>query len=190
MTRLMDIYWKERPRMEQALEECKSLKSAVDCLLRGMEQVRLEMCSAIPDREARRQADRLFEATREAVRCLLAVNGAEVRVLADRQAIRTPRDKAVALLPAAAMVIGAALTGWLLLEDMLTASVLAAVLTAIAWLETQVVYRRRMAVEAKPRLDRYELLRCMDRLMESIQASLDAMKQEEKPDFSSGGADR
>ena len=179
MTRLMDIYWKERPRIEKELGDCKDVKAAVDCLMRGIEQVRLDVCSGFAAPKARMQADRLFASARESVRCLLAVNGAEVRVLADRQSVKTLRDKAIAMLPVTAMVIGAVLTVWLLVEELMEASVLAVILTAIAWLETQVVYRRRMAVEARPRLDRYELLRCLDRIMETIRDLLDDLNPEE-----------
>lgn len=178
MTGLMEIYRRERTRMERELGTAKDVKAAADCLTRSIERVRLEYVSQMPDKTGRMQADRLFGTAREAVRCIQAVTGAEIKVLADTQALKTPKDKLVALLPAAAMVTGAVLTVWLLLEEITTAAVLAALLTAIAWLETQVVYRRRMAVEARPRLDKYELLRWIDRAMENIQDSLTAMEHQ------------
>lgn len=179
MTELMEIYRQERPHIERELESVRDVKAAADCLTRRMEHVRMDFVSQFPDRRRRMQADRLFGAAREALHCIQAVNGAEIRVLNDSQVLRTPRDKLTAFLPTAAMAIGAVMTVWLLLEEMGGAAVLAAILTAIAWLETQVVYRRKMAVEARPRLDRYELLRWMDRLMETIQNSLTDLEQEE-----------
>jgi len=81
-------------------------------------------------------------------------------------------------MPMAAMVIGAMLSVWLMLEKMNAAAVLAAMLTAIAWLETQVIYRRRLAVAAFSKVDKHELLRLIDRLMESMDYALEMSAQE------------
>lgn len=170
MSGIMEIYQAERPRLEQELNAAKDVKAAADCMYAALERIRLEAGRSM-DRQKRAQADRVFRAAQEAVKCIQAVSGAEVKVLADTQAIKTNKDKLVAMLPAGAMVVGAVLTVWLVLEKIGPAAMLAAILTGIAWLETQVVYRRKMAVEAKPKLSVNEMLRRMDRLAEEIAES-------------------
>lgn len=178
MTEMMEIYSRERARIERELELKKDLKAAVDCVCTSLERMRLEYCGQIKDRKKWNEADRLFDVSRQSVKCMLAVSGAEVKVLRDEQAAVTPVDKLIAMMPMAAMVVGAVLTVWLMLEEINIAAALSAVLTAIAWLETQVIYRRRLAVAAYSRVDKYELLRMMDRLMESMDYALEMSAQE------------
>lgn len=178
MTDIMEIYSSERVRMERELELSKDLKAAVDCVCASLERMRLEYCGKIKDRRRWNEADRLFEVSRQSVKCMLSVTGAGIKVVRDEQAVATLQDRLIAMMPMAAMVIGAVLSVWLMLEEMNVAAVLAAMLTAIAWLETQVIYRRRLAVAAFSKVDKHELLRLIDRLMESMDYALEMSSQE------------
>jgi len=178
MTEMMEIYTRERSRMERELEFTKDLKAAVDCVCASLERIRLEYCSKIKDRKHWNEADRLFDVSRQSVKCMLSVTGAGIKVVRDEQAVATLQDRLIAMMPMAAMVIGAMLSVWLMLEKMNAAAVLAAMLTAIAWLETQVIYRRRLAVAAFSKVDKHELLRLIDRLMESMDYALEMSAQE------------
>jgi len=178
MTDIMEIYSSERVRMERELELSKDLKAAADCVCASLERMRLEYCGHIKDRRRWNEADRLFEVSRQSVKCMLSVTGAGIKVVRDEQAVATLQDRLIAMMPMAAMVIGAMLSVWLMLEKMNAAAVLAAMLTAIAWLETQVIYRRRLAVAAFSKVDKHELLRLIDRLMESMDYALEMSAQE------------
>jgi len=101
-------------------------------------------------------------------------------VVQDEQATVTMTDRLVAMLPMAAMIVGAVLTVWMIFEDLNVPAGLAMVLTCIAWLETQVVYRRRLGVAARPKINVYEMLRMIDRLMEAIEDALEKSAQEIK----------
>lgn len=178
MTDIMEIFVGERCRMERELELTKDLKAAVDCVCASLERMRLEYCGRIKDRRRRNEADRLFDIARQSVKCMLSVSGAGVKIMKDEQATQTVSEKLIAMMPMAAMVVGAMLSVWLILEEMNAAAVMAAMLTAIAWLETQVIYRRRMAIAAFSKVDRHELLRLIDRLMESMDYALEMSAQE------------
>lgn len=180
MTEMMEIYSVERERMERELALVKDLKAAVDCVCRSLEKMRLEYCAKAEDKQIGAEVDRLFEVSRLSVKCMLSATGAGVKLLRDEQVAVTPKDKLIALMPLSAMVVGAVLTVWLMLEDMNVPAVLAAVLAGIAWMETQVVYRRRVAVAAFGRVDKNELMRHVDRLMESMDYSLEMCVQEKK----------
>lgn len=182
MTEMMEIYSRERVRMERELAMVKDLKAAVDCVCASLERMRLEYCGQIADRKRWNEADKLFDVSRQSVKCMLSATGAGVKVIRDEHAAVTTADRLIAVMPMAAMVVGAVLSVWLMLEEMSVAAVLAAVLTAIAWLETQVIYRRRLAIAAYSKVDPYELLRLMDRLMESMDYALEmGAQQEEQP---------
>jgi len=178
MTDIMEIFVGERCRMERELELTKDLKAAVDCVCASLERMRLEYCGRIKDRRRRNEADRLFDIARQSVKCMLSVSGAGVKIMKDEQATQTVSEKLIAMMPMAAMVVGAMLSVWLILEEMSVAAVLAAMLTAIAWLETQVIYRRRLAVAAFSKVDKHELLRLVDRLMESMDDALEMSAQQ------------
>lgn len=178
MTDIMEIFVGERSRMERELELTKDLKAAVDCVCASLERMRLEYCAKISDRRRRNEAERLFDIARQSVKCMLSVSGAGVKILKDEQATQTMAEKLIAMMPMAAMAVGAVLSVWLILEEMRVAAVLAAMLTAIAWLETQVIYRRRVAVAAFSKVDRHELLRLVERLMESMDYALEMSAQE------------
>lgn len=178
MTDIMEIFVGERCRMERELELTKDLKAAVDCVCASLERMRLEYCGRIKDRRRRNEADRLFDIARQSVKCMLSVSGAGVKIMKDEQATQTMAEKLIAMMPMAAMVVGAMLSVWLILEEMSVAAVLAAMLTAIAWLETQVIYRRRLAVAAFSKVDKHELLRLVDQLMESMDDALEMSAQQ------------
>lgn len=178
MTDIMEIFVGERCRMERELELTKDLKAAVDCVCASLERMRLEYCGRIKDRRRWNEADRLFDIARQSVKCMLSVSGAGVKIMKDEQATQTVSEKLIAMMPMAAMVVGAMLSVWLILEEMSVAAVLAAMLTAIAWLETQVIYRRRLAVTAFSKVDKHELLRLVDRLMESMDDALEMSAQQ------------
>lgn len=178
MTDIMEIFVGERCRMERELELTKDLKAAVDCVCASLERMRLEYCGRIKDRRRRNEADRLFDIARQSVKCMLSVSGTGVKIMKDEQATQTMAEKLIAMMPMAAMVVGAMLSVWLILEEMSVAAVLAAMLTAIAWLETQVIYRRRLAVAAFSKVDKHELLRLVDQLMESMDDALEMSAQQ------------
>ncbi|MBQ2955132.1 MAG: hypothetical protein IJE08_01595 [Clostridia bacterium] len=181
MTDMMEIYSRERSRLETELVLAKDVKAVTDCVCASLERMRLQYCSSIQDRRRWAEADRLFEVSRQSVKCMLSVTGAGINVIKDEQNIKTPADRMIALMPVAAIVIGAVLTVWLVVKDMNVPAALAVAMTAIAWLETQVVYRRRMAIAAFSKVDQHELLRMLDRLMESMDYALEMSAQEEKP---------
>ena len=112
------------------------------------------------------------------MRCIVSDTELGVKIMKDEQATQTMAEKLIAMMPMAAMVVGAMLSVWLILEEMSVAAVLAAMLTAIAWLETQVIYRRRLAVAAFSKVDKHELLRLVDRLMESMDDALEMSAQQ------------
>lgn len=179
MTEMMEIYSRERERMERELAMAKDLKAAVDCVCASLERMRLEYCSGMKNRKRWDEADRLFEIARQSVKCMLSVSGAGVKVIREEQNTQTVQDKLIAMMPMGAMVVGAVLTVWLMLEEMNGAALLSAVLTAIAWLETQVIYKRRLAIAAYSKVDQHELLRLIDRLMESMDYALEMSGQEQ-----------
>ncbi len=181
MTEMMEIYSRERDRLEKELVLVKDVKATVDCVCASLERMRLDYCGKTGDRKRWNAADRLFETARQSVKLMLSVTGAGVNVIRDEQATATAQDKIVALMPMMAMVIGAALTVWLALEEMSVPAALTVLLTAIAWLETQVVYKRRVAVAAFSKVNHGELLRLLDRLMESMDYALEISAQETTP---------
>ena len=172
MTEMMEIYSSERARLEKELVLVKDVKAAVDCVCAALERMRLQYCGGMSDKARWSEADRLFDVSRQSVKCMLSVTGAGINVIRDEHAAPTLPDRLIALM------LGAVLTVWLMLEDLNVPAVLSAVLTAIAWLETQVVYRRRMAVAAYSKVDVNELLRMLDRLMESMDYALEMVMQE------------
>lgn len=178
MTGMMEIYQAERDKIERELAETKDVKAAADCLCMGLERVKIGYLQTISDRNQRREADRLFDLAKQAVRSVQAASGAEVRVLQDVQATPTREDKIIALLPVAAIVIGAVLAVWMLIKDLNTPAVLCAVLTGLAWLEPQLLMKRRLALSARVRVDRYELMCMLDRVAESIDDALEAEPRE------------
>ncbi len=188
MTEMMEIYASERARLEKELVLVKDVKAAVDCVCAALERMRLQYCGGMSDKARWSEADRLFDVSRQSVKCMLSVTGAGINVIRDEHAAPTLPDRLIALMPVAAMALGAVLTVWLMLEDLNVPAVLSAVLTAIAWLETQVVYRRRMAVAAYSKVDVNELLRMLDRLMESMDYALELGMQESAVKASAPGA--
>lgn len=188
MTEIMKIYQSERERVERELKEIHDVKAATDCLCASMERMRLDYHAQVQEASLKATADRLFDVSKQSIRCMLAVSGAEIKVVQDEAATITPTDKIAALLPIAAMVVGAVLTAWMILEEMNVPAVLAVALTMIAWLETQVVYRRKLGVAARAKINEYELLRMMDRLMESLEDAIEMSAQEQKVDSSRADA--
>jgi len=178
MTEIMEIYAQERVRLERELAMVKDVKATVDCVCAGLERMRLQYCDRLEDKKRWSEVERLFDVSRQSVKCMLSATGAGINVLKEEHAQPTMTDRLIALMPISAMAVGAVLTVWLMLEDMNVPAVLAAVLTAIAWLETQVVYRRRLAVAAYSKVDKNELLRMLDRLMESMEYALEMGAQE------------
>ena len=178
MTEMMEIYSRERERLEQALALAKDVKAAADCVCASLDRMRLEYCASAGGKKNRGEAERLFDVSRQSVKCMMSVTGAGGNVLRDEQNVQTPQDRAIALMPMAAMVIGAVLTVWLILKDMNIPAALSVGLTAIAWLETQVIYRRRLAITAFSKVNPHELLRLLDRLMESMDYALEIGSQE------------
>ena len=178
MTDMMEIYTAERERMERELSEAQDIKAASDVLCTALERMRLEYGRKVGQGARRSAADRLFDVAKQSVRCMLSITGAEVKVIQNEEVTSTFVQKIIALLPMAAMAVGAVLTAWMIWEEMTGPALLAMGLTAIAWLETQVVYRRRVGVAARPKINVYELMRMTDRLMESMEDALERSAQE------------
>ncbi len=178
MTDIMEIYTAEHERMKRELSEAQDIKAASDVLCTALERMRLEYGRKVGQGARRSAADRLFDVSKQSVRCMLSITGAEVKVIQDEEVTSTFAQKLIALLPMAAMAVGAVLTVWTIWEEMTGPALLSVVLTAIAWLETQVVYRRRVGVAARPKINVYELMRMTDRLMESMEDALEMSAQE------------
>ncbi len=178
MTDMMEIYTAERERTERELSEAQDIKAAADVLCTALERMRLEYGRKVGQGARRSAADRLFDVSKQSVRCMLSVTGAEVKVIQNEEVTSNFVQKIIALLPMAAMAVGAALTVWTIWEEMTGPALLSVLLTAIAWLETQVVYRRRVGVAARPKINVYELIRMLDRLMESMEDALEMSAQE------------
>jgi len=164
--------------MERELVLVRDINAASDCLCAGLERIRLEWMQSAQDRRHWNEISRVFDVARQSVKCMLAVNGAEVNVVSEKSVARTPREALAIAMPIVSIIVGAVLTVWLIVKDMNIPASLAAMLTAIAWLETQVIYRRRLAVAAFSKVDRHELLRLLDRLMESMDYALEMSAQE------------
>ncbi len=179
MTTIMEIYQRERERLERELDALHDSKSAIDSLCVSLERMRLEYCEKSSPAE-RSEANRLFDVARQSAKCMYSVSGIGMNVLKDEAHTPTKADQLVAALPMAGILIGAALTCWLLIEDMNVPALLAAALTAVAWLETQVIYRRRIAVAAVTKVNRHELLRLTDRLMEALEDALEQSAQQRR----------
>lgn len=180
MTPIMEIYQQERVRLEQELESAREPKKAADSLCISLERMRIKYREYTDEAADRAEADRLFDVAKQSLRCMPALSGMRVNVVRDEPHAVTTADKITAALPMLGALIGAVLTAWLLIEDMYTPALLATALTAVAWLETQAVYRRRIAVAAEPRIDAHELLRMMDRMMEAIEDAVDQEAQSRK----------
>ena len=178
MTEMMEIYAQERVRLERNLGMIKDTEKTVNCLCASLERMRTEYCGKIADKRRCSAAERLFDVSRQSVRCMLSASRTSVKLVRDEQVSATPYDRIVTLMPMAAMVIGAVLTVWMMLENLNIPAALAAALTAIAWLETRVIYRRRMLVQALVDVDVNTLMRMMDRLMESMDYALEMEAQE------------
>lgn len=178
MTEMMEIYAQERVRQERNLGMVKDMEKIVDCLCASLERMRTEYCGKIEDKRRWSAAERLFDVSRQSVRCMLSASRTSVKLVRDEQVSSTPYDRIVTLMPMGAMVIGAVLTVWMMLENLNIPAALAAALTAIAWLETRVIYRRRMLVQALVDVDVNTLMRRMDRLMESMDYALEMEAQE------------
>ena len=189
MTEMMEIYSRERERLERELILVKDVKATVDCVCASLERIRLECAGRAADRRYWGEIDRLFEVSRQSVKCMLSVTGAGVNILKEEHTGPRVQDKLIALLPVLAIVVGAALTVWLILEELNVPAAMAVAMTAIAWLETQVVYRRRVAVAAYSKVDRNELLRLLDRLMESVDYAVEMSAQSVQPERL-GGAEQ
>jgi len=188
MTDMMEIYSGERARVEKELEGIRDITAAADCLCAALERMRMACRARSSSAQQRASADRLFDVSCQAVRCMLSISGAEVKVVQEEQMTSTPMERVAALLPMAAMAVGAALTVWTILEKLTGPALLAVALTAIAWLETQVVYRRRVGVAARPKINVYELMRLFDRLVESLEDALEMSAQEKGAQISDAGA--
>ncbi len=181
MTPIMEIYQNERVRLENELEGLRDSKAAVDSLCASLERMRLKYREHAKDAADRAEADRLFDVARQSAKCMLSVSGVGMKVLKDEPHTPTPVDRFAACLPMAGMLIGAVLTAWLLIKDMYTPAVLSTALTAVGWLEAQVIYRRRIAVAAVTKVNGNELLRLLDRMMEALEDALDQAFQQRKP---------
>lgn len=186
MANLMDIYRQERERMERELVLISDLSAATDCLCAGLERIRLEYLRDAQDRRRWNEISRMFDVARQAVRCMLAVSGAEVSVVSEKSVARTPQEALAIAMPIVSIVVGAALTVWLILEDMNVPAALSAVLTAIAWLEAQTTLRRQVALKVRMRIDRSGLIRQMDRLMEAVGAYIENAEERHLPDVPAG----
>jgi hypothetical protein len=176
----MEMYQQERVRLERELESAREPKTAADSLCVSMERMRIKYREYTEDAGDRAEIDRLFDVAKQSIRCMPALSGMRVNVVRDEPHAVTAADKITALLPLLGALIGAVLTAWLLIEDMYTAALLSTALTAVAWLETQAVYRRRIAVAAEPRIDAHDLIRMMDRVMEAIEDAADREAQSRK----------
>ena len=186
MTTIMEIYQAEREKLKKELEELRDLKEAVDCLCASLERMRLKYGQ---QERNHAHADRLFDVARQSVKTMLAVSGVGVNVLSDEPHTPFPADKIVAAMPMAGIVVGAVLTVWMLVKDLYVPAVLAGILSALSWLEAQVVYRRRIAVSAVAKLNNHELLRVLDRTMEALEDAIDQELQQRRQEKLAAAAD-
>lgn len=185
MTELMEIYGRERERMERELVLVKGTAEAIDCVCAGLERIRLEYVRNVQDRRRWGEISRLFDTARQAVKCMQAVTGAEVSVVSEKSVAHTPREALAIVMPIVSIVVGAALTVWLIVKDLNIPAALSMVLTAIAWLEAQTTLRKQLALSVKMHIDRNSLLRQTDRLMEAVDAYVQAMEAQESPTVTS-----
>ena len=105
MTDMMEIYSGERARVEKELEGIRDITAAADCLCAALERMRMACRARSSSAQQRASADRLFDVSRQAVRCMLSISGAEVKVVQEEQMTSTPMERVAALLPMAAMAV-------------------------------------------------------------------------------------
>ncbi len=177
---MKEAYQQERDRLERELAACVDVKAAADCLCAGLERVRLSSREAGQDRRLRAQSDRLFEAARQALRCMLAITEAEVSVREDAPHQKTRREHLQSMLPTVFLGVSALLTVWLILLEQSGPAILAVIVTALGWLQMNLSAKRLPTLTARTRPDSEELLRLMDRLIDALDGALSEARQEQE----------
>lgn len=176
---MLEAYEHRRDALERMLTTCPDVKAAADGLAGVLEQVRMETRAALPDAAARREADRLFDAAKRAALLMMSVTQADVRIEDDRKADR--RDRVAAILSWTSAGVGAVLTAWLMIAGQTAAAVLALISCAAGAARAMMKpsEKAQTAVTQATRPDSHEMMRLVDRLMQTLGDALAQIDSEQ-----------
>lgn len=172
---MLKSYEGRREALKGELSACPDVKAAADCLNRLLEQVRLEERAQL-DGRSRRQADRLFETARHAVLLLAGAAQADVSIEEEK-----PEGRLSIILMGISCGAAVLLTAWMLIIGEKGAALIA--LAGLAAMAAHMLTARKKsapsAVVRAVRVDSYELMRVMDRLMQFLEEMLEQIGQEQ-----------
>lgn len=174
---MIKAYEKRRAALEAELAACPDVRMAADCLSRALEQIRLETRTALEDASARRQVDRLFETARRAVALVAGVTEADVAVQ-EAQEDRTARiAKILSWMTAGAGVI---MTAWMLIIKENGAALCALLTAALGTARAFMPVSQSASVDMRAtRVNAYELMRLLDRLMQGLEEQIEQLGHRE-----------
>jgi len=201
---MLNAYQSRRDDLEKELRNCTGMQECIDCLLSLLEKVGYETARESVTREERSEVDRLFHAAQQSLLCMQAATGAQL-VYKKSAAEATPAQKSssapslahaipfigtllslkskfMRLVPNTALLMGAVLSLWLVLDKGFLPALFAAAMTGLTALcifrhrETQSYTEEPCAVL---HIDVDELLRQSDRLMDTIEALIESRRQAE-----------
>ncbi len=174
---ILEKYESRREALERELNGCADVKAAADCLGRALERLRVEARADADTPALRREADRLFEAARQAALLMVSVTEADISV---KPRPVTKREKIARALPWASAGAGLLLAAWMLLIGQNAAAGLGLVSAGLgvaqAWLKRD---GDTAGLQARTRVNVYELMRMTDRLAQAIDDSLSQAVQEQ-----------
>lgn len=172
---MLKSYEGRREALERELSAYTDVKAAADCLNRLLEKVRLDE-RALLDARARKQADRLFETARRAALLMAGAAQADVSVEEEK-----PEGRLNAVLMGISGGAAAVLTAWMLIIGE-NGAALTSLIGLVAIAVRQLAMQRKSAPRVKVRavrVDAYELMRLMDRLMQLMEEMLEQIAHEQ-----------
>jgi len=174
---IREKYESRREALERELAGCEDVKAAADCLGRTLERLRIDARAEADSPALRRETDRLFEAARQAALLMMSVTEADISV---RPRLPTRKDKLIQALPWASAGVGLLLAGWMLFIGQNAAAVAGLVSAGLgvmqAWLRRDA---DTAGMQARTRVNVYELMRMTDRLTQAMEDALSQAGQEQ-----------
>lgn len=174
---ILEKYESRREALEKELSACEDVKAAADCLGRTLERLRIEARAEADTPALRRETDRLFEAAKQAALLMMCVTEADISA---RPRPVTKKEKIERALPWASAGAGLALAAWMLILGQNAAAVLGLVSAGLgvgqAWLRRDA---DPTGLQARTRVNVYDLMRMTDRLTQAMEDSLSQAGQEQ-----------
>ena len=177
---MLSAYQTRRHELEKMLKRCESLQECVDCMLSAMDKIGLETVHEAASHGERAEADHLFRTARQAILCMQAGSDAQLVYRKHPMDEMTPlKERLFRLVPYTALLMGAVLTMWLLLDDRLPAAVFTAIMSGLTFL---CIFRREATIPqpeepcAVARVNVEELMHQFDRLMQTIEGLMESRR--------------